>query len=197
MEGWSPDKRVVIHPGEYYVTGREKMISTILGSCVAACLYDPVNKIIGMNHFLLDVKRYVGDVPEILSSDSGRYGMYAMELLINAMLKNGAHRNLLQAKVFGGGNVLDNAEDDYYSIGKTNCQFVLDYLKCENIPINAKSLGGYNGRIIHFLSTDYSVLVKKIKHNKMRDVGEQERQYWKSSLKIHARMDEESKTKYL
>ena len=100
-------KRFTIDPGEYHVASGNVVISTLLGSCVAACLWDPVKRLIGMNHFLLANQRYSKSL-SVIQSEAGRYGIHAMELLINAMLKAGADRANLQAKAFGGGNVLQN-----------------------------------------------------------------------------------------
>src|SRR5919107_5888469 len=92
-----------ILPGEYYYTCKDMLIVTVLGSCVAACIRDRVSGIGGMNHFMLPDG---GDSDNPLISASARYGTFAMEVLINELLKNGARRENLEAKVFGGGNVL-------------------------------------------------------------------------------------------
>ena len=191
MKGWPAERRVTLHPGEQYVTRRQDlMLSTLLGSCVAACLYDPVANVMGMNHFLLANHRYSRDVP-VLASEAGRYGVNAMELLINNMLKAGAQRNNLKAKVFGGGNVLPgiSREDSFFAIGDVNSRFVEEFLQTERIPILAKSLGGINGRMIHFLGNDYSVYVREIPRSKTFEVEQEEKKFWRSSLK---RRDEEA-----
>lgn len=166
------------------------MLSTLLGSCVAACLYDPVARVIGMNHFLLANHRYSKEVP-VLASDAGRYGVNAMELLINNMLKAGAQRKNLKAKVFGGGNVLPgiSREDSFFAIGDVNSRFVEEFLKTERIPILAKSLGGINGRMIHFLGSDYSVMVREIERSKTLEVEKKEKQFWQTSLKQREKQD--------
>ena len=97
--------RIIIDPGEFYVSNKQEVISTLLGSCVAACLYDPVNKVIGMNHFLLAYKHHSFDKP-VIESEEGRYGLQSMELLINGMMAKGASRLNIKAKCFGGGDVL-------------------------------------------------------------------------------------------
>lgn len=155
--------RITIHPGENYVTKKNEVISTLLGSCIAACLYDPINRVIGMNHFLLAEQKN-SKISSILESDEGRYGIQAMELLINKMLKQGAQRVLLQAKVFGGGDVIRmrNHIRGIKSVGASNCEFIKTFLKTEGIPIQAADLGGNNGRSIHFVATDFSVYVKSI-----------------------------------
>jgi len=187
MKNWPADKRVTLQPGEYHVTGRrDMMLSTLLGSCVSACLYDPVMHVMGMNHFLLANHRYSRDMP-VLASEAGRYGVNAMELLINNMLKQGAQRRNLKAKVFGGGNVLPgiSREDSFFAIGDVNSRFVEEFLRTEKIPILAKSLGGMNGRMIHFIASDYSVFVRDIPRTETIELEREEKQYWRKSLKEH------------
>jgi chemotaxis protein CheD len=163
--------RVIIDMGESYVTKKDEIISTLLGSCIATCLYDPVNRIIGMNHFLL-VQNHLVQETTLLSSDAGRYGIHAMELLINQMLKQGAQRSLLKAKAFGGGDVLklNNELHGGKSVGAINCEFIKTFLSTEQIPLVASSLGGNIGRNIFFLSSDYSVYLKRIEHTEEQPI---------------------------
>lgn len=171
-------KRVTIYPGEFYASTREITISTLLGSCVAACLYDPVNRVIGMNHFLLSGELYSND-QEMWVIPSGRYGVHAMELLINKMLKLGASRKHIQAKAFGGatlkgfGNSLTNKQ----SIGRTNALFIRQFLNMESIPLIAEAMGGSQGRTIYFVSSDYSVYVKNHNHVNLQELFQQENTY--------------------
>lgn len=176
-------KRVTIDPGEYYVTSGDEIISTLLGSCVSACLWDPKTGIVGMNHFLLASRSLRSNTPLILS-ESGRYGINAMELLINAMLQKGAERRRLQAKVFGGGNVLPAGKEgvQYFDIGQVNSQFIMEFLRMERIPLIASSLGGDYGRVIHLTACDFSVYMKRIETQVQRKVVEQERSYLKQQL---------------
>ncbi len=152
---------VKILPGEYYATTYDTLIVTVLGSCVSVCLRDPVAGVSGMNHFLLP---HEGGGNDVLS-ESARYGVYAMDILINHMLKLGASRYRLEAKVFGGGNVLKGFTST--SVGERNSEFVLDYLKTENIPILAKDLLDIYPRKVYFFPDTGQVLVRKIKslHN--------------------------------
>ena len=186
MKHWPNDKRVTIHPGEHYVATGEMMISTLLGSCVAACIYDPVMKVIGMNHFLLANHRYAKD-RAVMDSEAGRYGMYAMELLINNMLKAGALRHNLKAKVFGGGNVLPGVAkgESFMAVGDVNSRFAVEYLRQEKIPMVASALGGSHGRVIHFVSSDYSVFVKRIEKARTMAVEKKEKTYWRKSIQEH------------
>ncbi len=153
---------VKILPGEYYVSARELLMVTVLGSCVAACVRDRVTGIGGINHFMLPDDRRDEDNR---FSRSMRYGDYAMEILINQLLKLGARRSNLEAKVFGGGNVLPGFKN--HVVGDRNAHFVLEYLATEGIPVMAKDLLGNHPRKVYFFSTTGRVLVKKLRtmHN--------------------------------
>jgi chemotaxis protein CheD len=177
---------VNILPGEYYAAREPVTIRTLLGSCVAACLYDPVNKVIGMNHFLLSNRRYARNMPVVLS-EAGRYGIHAMELLINDMLKLGAKRANLQAKGFGGGSfcLSPEASDNFFCVGEVNVRFVREFLKNDGIPLVAEDLGGENARVIHFLFEDYSVHVKKIAKTTAPNLAQTERDFWLKGIDDH------------
>lgn len=173
---------VNILPGEYFASNRPVTIRTLLGSCVAACLYDPVNKVIGMNHFLLSNRRYARNLPTCLS-EAGRYGIHAMELLINDMLRHGAKLGSLRAKAFGGGSMYLNAgtRDNFFCVGEVNMRFIREFLKNEGIPLVAEDLGGEKARVIHFLFEDYSVHVKKTAASAAA-LLRKEHQYWLKSI---------------
>jgi chemotaxis protein CheD len=141
---------VKILPGEYFVYDEDILIMTTLGSCIAACLWDREAKVGGMNHFML---------PDGESS-SGRYGSYAMELLINEMMKHGATRATMEAKVFGGGQVIDGMNT--MNIGERNTSFVMDYLKTERIPIMSKDVQGIYPRKVCFLPASGKAMVKRL-----------------------------------
>jgi len=150
-----------ILPGEYYFTHKDMMIVTVLGSCVSACIRDRVTGIGGMNHFMLPDS---GDGDSPISA-SMRYGTYAMDILINDLLKAGARRENLEAKVFGGGNVLRGFVA--INVGERNAQFVRDYLRAENIRVVAEDLNDIWPRKVYFFPRTGKVLVKKLKqlHN--------------------------------
>jgi chemotaxis protein CheD len=132
--------RINIVQGEYHVSGDTALsITTLLGSCVAACISDPVAQVGGMNHFLLP-----GD--EAASPLVARHGVHLMELLINGLLKKGAARDRLEAKLFGGARTMQGLGD----IGATNARFAQDFLKREGITITGGSLGGETCRRIQF-----------------------------------------------
>ena len=134
------EKSVTVTQGEYRIASDpDVVLTTILGSCVAVCLHDAQAQVGGMNHFLLPGR-------EGSQRDDIRYGAHAMELLINGLLKQGAVRARLQAKVFGGANMAQKLGD----IGLSNAEFARDYLAREGIPIISESLGGSLARRVRF-----------------------------------------------
>jgi chemotaxis protein CheD len=159
---------VKILPGEYFVHDEDMLIMTTLGSCIAACLWDRHAKIGGMNHFML---------PDGLGSgtagDHGRYGSYAMELLINELLKRGATRGTLEAKVFGGGAVISGMNT--INVGERNTTFVLDYLKTERIPVLSKDVLDVYPRKVCFLPASGKAMVKRLAPSNPEAIVAQER----------------------
>lgn len=151
-----------ILPGEYYATERDMVIVTTLGSCVAACLWDEVRKVGGMNHFMLPES---GSSGFDLHGESGRYGVYAMELLINELIKMGAQKGRLKAKVFGAGNVLQSLISS--NVGERNAEFVARFLATERIPVVASDLLDMWPRKVYMFPLTGRVLVRKLKtlHN--------------------------------
>ncbi|MGZ8257967.1 MAG: chemoreceptor glutamine deamidase CheD [Methylotenera sp.] len=148
-----------ISPGEYYFTDKDMVIVTVLGSCVSACIRDSVSGIGGMNHFMLpDCASADKDSPV---SESMRYGTYAMEVLINQLLRNGARRENLEAKIFGGGNVLRSFTTT--NIGDRNAEFVRQFLETERIRITGEDLLDIYPRKVYFFPKTGRVLVKKLK----------------------------------
>jgi chemotaxis protein CheD len=141
---------VKILPGEYFVHHEDLLIMTTLGSCIAACLWDRNTGIGGMNHFML---------PEG-AGESGRYGSYAMELLINEMMKRGASRMSMEAKVFGGGQVVSGMSS--MNVGERNTNFVIEYLKTERIPIMSKDVLDVYPRKVCFLPKSGKAMVKRL-----------------------------------
>ncbi|GAB3630460.1 chemotaxis protein CheD [Pandoraea terrae] len=149
---------VKLLPSEYFVTNEDIMLTTVLGSCVAACVRDTFSGIGGMNHFMLPDD---GDIDrDRLMSASMRYGAYAMEMLINELIKAGARRERLEAKVFGGGAVL--AGMTTLNIGDRNANFVLRYLELEQIRVTAQDLCGTQPRKVCFWPKGGRVMVKKL-----------------------------------
>jgi len=144
-----------ILPGEYFVTDSGMLLVTVLGSCVAACIRDTKTGMGGMNHFMLP-----DDGGRETVGASARYGTYAMEVLINHLLKMGARRNSLEAKVFGGGAVMASLASS--NVGTRNAEFVLNYLKVEKIPIVAKDLLDSYPRKVYYFPDTGRVMVKKL-----------------------------------
>jgi len=149
-------RAVKVLPGEYFVTAGAELLVTLLGSCVAACIRDRELGVGGMNHFLLPET----DRDDSPSSASARYGAYAMEVLVNHLLKLGARRGRLEAKVFGGGHVL--ASLAHSRVGERNAAFVLDYLATERIPVAAQDLLDVYPRKIFFFPDSGRVLLRKL-----------------------------------
>ena len=148
---------VKILPGQYHSSSGPGTITTVLGSCVSTCLWDPIARIGGMNHFMLP-----GDTaaPSATWTASARFGVYAMEVLINQMIRLGADRRRLVAKVFGGARVL--AGFDKLDVGAKNAEFVLEFLKVEGIPIAAQDLLDVCPRKVHFFPATGKVQLKRL-----------------------------------
>ncbi len=152
---WDPDNErwsVKILPGEYYVTRADEAVTTVLGSCISACVRDPKINVGGMNHFMLPEDRSVGpnnwlDPAVGLAT---RYGSYAMESLINDLLKLGATRERLEIKLFGGGRILSGMTD----VGERNITFIKSYMQLEGLRIAAEDMGGTQPRkVVYFPAT--------------------------------------------
>lgn len=161
-----------ILPGEYYTTGRDMLLVTVLGSCVAACIRDRISGIGGMNHFMLPDSGQDQGNP---LGTSARYGVYAMEILLNQLLKMGARRENLEAKVFGGGNVLRGFV--VANVGERNSKFVLDFLQTENIKLVAQDLMDIYPRKVYFFPKSGKVLVKKLRNVHNDTIIEREKAY--------------------
>jgi len=153
------EQRIHITQGEYATGMRDEVvISTLLGSCVACCLWDPVARVGGMNHILL-ARSQDAQTTRTLS------GINAMELLINDLIKLGAVRNRLQAKAFGGARMISGLSD----IGEQNAVFAVDYLATEGIPLVTQSLGGQQARSLRFWPGTGRAM-QKLTDVKVRDV---------------------------
>jgi chemotaxis protein CheD len=163
---------VKILPGQYHAARGESSISTVLGSCVSTCLWDPVERIGGMNHFMLPGEGQSAPSPWGVSA---RFGVYAMEVLINEMIHLGADRRRLVAKVFGGARVLQGF--DRLDVGTMNSRFVLSFLSEEGIPVAAQDLLGASPRKLHFFPATGKVQVKKLHLSPDDALQRQEREY--------------------
>lgn len=161
-----------ILPGEYFATDGNMLLVTVLGSCVAACIHDLRAGVGGMNHFMLPRSEPDSTSP---ISMSARYGTFAMEILINQLLKMGARRENMEAKVFGGGNVLRGFTMN--NIGEANANFVLEYLHNERIRVGAEDMLGIHPRKIYYFPSTGKVLVKKIRELHNHTIVERESEY--------------------
>jgi chemotaxis protein CheD len=157
---------VKVLPGEFFVYDEDILIMTTLGSCIAACLWDRSQRIGGMNHFMLPDG--VAD-----GADAGRYGSFAMELLINEMIKRGATRSTMEAKVFGGGAVITGMNT--INVGERNTQFVLDYLRTERIAVVSKDVLDIYPRKVCFLPASGKAMVKRLASTNTDALAAQER----------------------
>jgi chemotaxis protein CheD len=165
-----------ILPGEYYVASDEMVLVTVLGSCVSACIWDRTTGIGGMNHFMLPE---TGEVD--LAGAAGRYGTYAMELLINELMKKGARRDALEAKLFGGGNVMRNFTT--LNVGERNAAFAEKFLETERIRVTAKDLLDIYPRKVVFFTHSGRALVKKLREDRSETIVKIESKY-KSTLAV-------------
>ena len=160
---WDKSQRRVlakILPGEFYVTRDDEVIDTVLGSCVAACIRDPKNRIGGMNHFMLPETSQdrLDNGRQSIVGEATRYGNYAMEHLINTILRHGGQRRNLEVKVFGGGKIIPAVTD----IGLRNIEFVLDYIHTEGLELTSKDVGDDYPRKVLYFPTEGRVRVKKL-----------------------------------
>ncbi|MEE4245114.1 MAG: chemoreceptor glutamine deamidase CheD [Kangiellaceae bacterium] len=149
-----------VKPGELYVTKSEENIVTVLGSCVAACICDRVNGIGGMNHFMLPVTPGAKNDYSNVTSASARYGNYAMEFLINNIIRNGGERRYLEVKLFGGSKVIKRMSD----VGEKNIKFILQYVESEALNVLAKDLGGESPRKVVYNPLTGVVRIKKLRN---------------------------------
>ncbi|MDD2366466.1 MAG: chemoreceptor glutamine deamidase CheD [Desulfuromonadaceae bacterium] len=154
---------VKLLPGQYHVTQNNTVITTVLGSCVSVCIYDPLNGVGGMNHYMLPGK---SDESGKSSHGSARYGLYAMDLLLEHILKVGGERSRLIAKVFGAGKVMDGMSD----VGSQNADFAIKYLKEHKIHVAALDIGDNLPRKIYFSPASGQVFVKRIQSQTLSPV---------------------------
>ena len=170
-----------ILPGEYYVTVNDEMITTVLGSCVSACIRDPDTGVGGMNHFMLP-----GDTGRNMGQWGGkdcletRFGVAAMENLINDILKQGSRKSRLEVKLFGGGEVL---KMETSNVGLKNVDFVRDFVRAEGLAVSAEDLGGPHPRKVNFFPKTGKVMMRKLRAVHKSTIADQEQQYAKKIIK--------------
>jgi chemotaxis protein CheD len=164
-----------ILPGEYFVTTSDETITTVLGSCISACMRDPAVCVGGMNHFMLPEDNSVGqsswiDGPGGLAT---RYGSYAMESLINELMKLGARRGRLEVKLFGGGKILSSMTD----VGAKNITFAREFLKLEGLKIAAEDVGDVCPRRVVYFPTTGVALMKRLRALDVGEIARRETDY--------------------
>jgi chemotaxis protein CheD len=164
-----------ILPGEYFVTRNDEAITTVLGSCISACMRDPVLRIGGMNHFMLpeDNSACTSSWIDGAGALATRFGSYAMESLINELMKLGAKRDRLEVKLFGGGSILSTMTD----VGKNNIAFAKEFLKIEGFRIAAEDVGGVYPRRILYFPTSGLVMLKRMRAMDVVAIAEREADY--------------------
>ena len=175
---WDPHQEVYaakILPGQYYVTLHEEMIVTVLGSCVSACIRDSQCGIGGMNHFMLPNSGESRGLGAHIQStdDAARYGVHAMELLINEILKNGGQRKNLEVKITGGGRMIANISD----IGQQNIDFVREFVNTEGLFIAAEDVGDIYPRKVYYYPATGKVRVKKLRTMHNETIANRETEY--------------------
>lgn len=174
------DKKMSVHaakilPGELYVSAHGEMVVTVLGSCVSACIRDTARGIGGMNHFMLpqDSANSHQFDPGSAHDVETRYGNWAMETLINEILKAGGKRGYLEVKLFGGGRVLESATD----VGQRNIEFVKQYLLEEGLKITAEDLGGVRPRKVLYFPDTGACRVRRLNQVTNNTVLKREKAY--------------------
>mgnify|MGYP003382749017 CR=1 FL=1 len=169
-----------ILPGEFYITRSDEAITTVLGSCISACIRDPLVGVGGMNHFMLPEDTTQGK-STWLDADAGlatRYGSFAMESLINGLLKLGARRERLEVKLFGGGHILDVGID----VGEPNIEFARRFVKTEGYVVAAEDVGLNVPRRVVYLPTSGKVRVKHLRTLECREIAQREQQYLRKTV---------------
>ncbi|MDH5300967.1 MAG: chemoreceptor glutamine deamidase CheD [Gammaproteobacteria bacterium] len=160
-----------ILPGQYYVTLHDELITTVLGSCISACIRDRKLGIGGMNHFMLPSTDDQGMLGA--ASAAERYGNFAMEHLINHILKNGGRRENLEVKIFGGGKILASMTD----VGRKNINFVKTYIQAEGMSLVSEDVGDIFPRKVVFFPSTGKALVKRLRSLHNDTVYAREREY--------------------
>lgn len=151
-----PHEIATILPGEYFVSREPMIVYTVLGSCVSVCIRDPLAGVGGMNHFMLPAPK--GDGRSDSWGESARYGSFAMEMLINEILKRGGRKSRLEVKVFGGGRIYDGGVD----IGVNNAVWALEYVALEGLVLARADVGDIYPRKIYYFTDSGRVLMKRI-----------------------------------
>jgi chemotaxis protein CheD len=166
------EHRVRVYTGDVAISTQPATLEALLGSCVAVCLYDPCLRAGGINHILLP-----GGCRDCTGT---RFGVHAMELLINELMKQGADRRRFIAKAFGGANVLAGLVSA--TIGDENAKFVREFLAAERIPLIAERLGGTQAVHLHFKTNTGKATVRTVDGSRLPKLIHSEAAYWRSHL---------------
>jgi len=180
---WNTEKNIMVAkilPGEFYVTNEDELITTVLGSCISACVRDKISGVGGMNHFMLPEtsKEKLQSGDEAVVGNALRYGNYAMEHLINTILKQGGKRKNLEVKLFGGGKVIPTMG----TVGEKNVEFALEYVVAEGLTLLSQDLGDIYPRNIQYFPKTGKVRMKKVK-NLHNDALVKEELKYRTSIK--------------
>ena len=165
-----PHEIASILPGEFFVSAEPMIVYTVLGSCISACIRDPLVGVGGMNHFMLPEPKEAGNDSW---GESTRYGSFAMESLINEILKRGGNRNRLEIKLFGAGKIYEGHID----VGAKNAKWVTEYLTSEGLAVVSSDLGDVFPRKVYYFTDSGRVLIKRIERVKNRTIADREQQY--------------------
>jgi len=165
--------RVPVRVGGLHVTSERVVLDTVLGSCISACIFDERMGVGGMNHFMLP------ESADDRNPMSTRYGVYAMELLINELMKLGASRNRIKAKIFGGGHVL-KIRESLDGVPQRNIDFINKFLETERIPVVGRDVGGYHSRRVLFYAKTGDVLLRRLGYAEDEETRKLEFEYLKS-----------------
>lgn len=169
-DGRFPHEIASILPGEFFVSASPMIVYTVLGSCISACIRDPVVGVGGMNHFMLPKPKEGGNDSW---GESTRYGSYAMESLINEILKQGGMKRRLEVKLFGAGKIYEGNID----VGARNAEWVLGFLKTEGLKPIKTDLGDVCPRKVYYFTESGRVLMKRIERLKNKTIAEREQEY--------------------
>ena len=178
-----PYEVAVILPGEYFVSREPKVVYTVLGSCISVCLRDPFVGVGGMNHFMLAAPASDNALDRWV--DTGRYGSFAMEMLMNEIFKRGGKKERLEAKVFGGGKIYDGTID----IGAKNAAWALDFLEQEGISPLKADVGDLCPRKVYYFTDSGKVLLKKLDRVVATAIAQEEGQYREKLQRAPAQSD--------
>ena len=180
---WNTEQNIMVAkilPGEFYVTNEDELITTVLGSCISACIRDRVSGVGGMNHFMLPEtsKEKLQNGNEAVVGNAMRYGNYAMEHLINTILEHGGKRKNLEVKLFGGGKVIPTMG----TVGEKNVEFALEYVDAEGLTLLSQDLGDNYPRNVQYFPKTGKVRMKKVK-NLHNDVVVKQEMKYRTSIK--------------